>query len=84
MKKQNFLKITKGYVIITIHFGTLKIATLKYLEKAQKHVIFRVGHRELKKSFRIRIPCCLKWYKMNFFRNEWMNFEILTCFIYLK
>jgi len=48
MKNEKFVKITKGHVIITIHFENQKIAILKYGEKSQKSVTFRVGHREVK------------------------------------
>ena len=50
MKKQIFVKITKGHAIITIHFETLiKVIALKYGEKTQQYVTFRLGHRSVKK-----------------------------------
>ena len=48
MKKQKFVKMTKGHVIITINFETRKIATLNYGEKSQKSDTFRVEHRGVK------------------------------------
>ena len=38
MKKQNFVKITKGHVFITIHFETLKNLSFSSIEKNHKNL----------------------------------------------